>query len=583
MATRQPGYYRNLARTSNSAASIIKVNNLLLRQVVKQHGTEGPRQAGLAEVRNIIGRETVIPEDGRLLRSLDKARILPSFMFYKVKQLNPSEISELKAKAGDTLSESSTTKLKARWVGGGHRQQPVDKSIVAAPTARPASHNMLLNYAVLNKASITIGDIPAAYLQTKHRSVDGSETPLYIRMDKDTTSLVVEAYPDIESLVMPDGTLICRVNKALYGLVESAWLWYQECTTTLKAIGYRVLESDKGVLMKTLPNGDSLVTSVHVDDFMAISTSSKLEREFWGTLEKKYPGIKVQTGPRYRHLSYDLYYDKANSRIEKSQATYISALLKEHGVSGKESLPCRVDLLSCKRISRPLNQKEHRVFRSVLQQVAYVDTRPDILFACSHLQRYQGTPLLQDLDAVRHLLRYLNASPDVPLVFSPSDGQLRATVDASYANHHDGRSHYGYAIIMGASQNAPISMKSGGIKTVCRSSTESEITGVNECLSELLWSIDLARELGIEQVNNPIDEDNTSCITLMQREPRNFQTDSRHIRVKYEFFRQQFKRGSVHLRHCRTENMSADLFTKPLAGSLFRKHFHTLSNREVKV
>ena len=582
-ASRQPGYYRNLARAANSAQSHVKVNNLLLHQVVKQHGEEGPRQAGLAEVRNIIGRETVIPEDGRLLSAAAKSRVLPSFMFYKVKHLNPDEIADLKTKVGNTAYDGTATKLKARWVGGGHRQQPVDKTIVAAPTARPASHNMLLNYAVLKKASITIGDIPAAYLQTKHRSVDGSDTPLHVRMDAATTGLVVEAYPDLATLVMPDGTLVCRVNKALYGLVESAWLWYQECTSTLKSIGYKILDADRGVMRKTLTNGETLVTSVHVDDFMAVSTSPQLEKEFWDTLEKKYPGIKVQRGPHFRHLSYDLFYDKAKSRIEKSQVTYIRSLLKEQGVSGEETLPCRADLLSTSRTSRELTPKEHRAFRSVLQQVAYIDTRPDLLLVCSHLQRFQACPLLQDLEAVWHLLRYLNRQPNLPLIFSPSDGQLRATVDASYASHHDGRSHYGYAIIMGTFTNAPISMKSGGIKTVCRSSTESEITGVNECLSELLWSIDLARELGIAQSNNLIEEDNTSCITLMQREPRNFQTESRHIRVKYEYFRQQYKRGAVHLRHCRTENMASDLFTKQLTGSLFRKHLSTLCNCEVKV
>ena len=122
-------------------------------------------------------------------------------MFYKVKQLNPDEIADLKTKVGNTAYDGTATKLKARWVGGGHRQQPDDKTIVAAPTARPASHNMLLNYAALKKASITIGDIPAAYLQTKHRSVDGSDTPLHVRMDAATTGLVVEAYPDIATLL----------------------------------------------------------------------------------------------------------------------------------------------------------------------------------------------------------------------------------------------------------------------------------------------------------------------------------------------------------------------------------------------
>ena len=157
-------------------------------------------------------------------------------------------------------------------------------------------------------------------------------------------------------------------------------------------------------------------------------------------------------------------------------------------------------------------------------------------------------------------------------------------VDASYASHPDGRSHYGYAIIMGCSVNLPISFQSGSIKIVCRSSTESEISGVNEVTSELLWTIDFAKEVGLYQGNNAIDEDDTSCIILMQQEPRNFQTSSRHIRVKFAFFRQQYKRGILHLRHCRTEDLAADILTKPtIGGRLFRKHMDTLTNSKSRV
>ena len=570
--SRQPGYYKTFSKSS--------ANNLLYHQVVKVHGKDGPHEAGLAEVRNIIGRETVFPEDGRRVSTEELARVLPLFMFYKAKQLNPDEI--VIRQRSD--KNAPLFKLKARWVGGGHHQDPIDKTVVAAPTARAASHNLLLNFAALKKESITIGDIPAAYLQTRYKPADGSDRPFYVRMDKNTTFLVTEAYPDYSYLVLDDGTLICRVHKALYGLVESASLWYRDVTKTLLAIGYNILDADKGVMQKVNKDGSLLITSVHVDDFMAVSTSRHLEEEFWATLAGKYPGIKIQRGPHYRHLSYDFFHEREKGIVQKSQVTYITTMLQAHSVKGTKAFPSCGDLLSRPRDTRPLTKVEHASFRSVLQQVSCIDTRPELSFICSFLQRHQAAPLLQDLKSVWHVLRYLNGAPDVPLVFKPSNGQLRAMVDASYASHPDGRSHYGYAIIMGSSVNSHISFKSGSIKTVCRSSTESEISGVNEVTSELLWTVDLAKEMGLYQGNNAIDEDNTSCITLMQQEPRNFQTSSRHIRVKFAFFRQQYKRGILHLRHCRTEDLAADILTKPtIGGRLFRKHMDTLTNSKSRV
>ena len=69
---------------------------------------------------------------------------------------------------------------------------------------------------------------------------------------------------------------------------------------------------------------------------------------------------------------------------------------------------------------------------------------------------------------------------------------------------------------------------------------------------------------------------NQSCITMLQREPRNFVTKSRHVRVKWAFFREEYANRSVKLRYCPTHQMLADLLTKPLGGKLHNLHSSTL-------
>jgi hypothetical protein len=117
-------------------------------------------------------------------------------------------------------------KVRARWVGGGNHQKKVDKSVVSAPTARAASHNILFTIIAHEKRDFCVGDVPSAYLQTKNESLDGK--PVLIRMDRKTTALAIMAKPDLANYVMKDGCMICEVNMALYGLVLSAWLWYEE-------------------------------------------------------------------------------------------------------------------------------------------------------------------------------------------------------------------------------------------------------------------------------------------------------------------------------------------------------------------
>ena len=104
------------------------------------------------------------------------------------------------------------------------------------------------------------------------------------------------------------------------------------------------------------------------------------------------------------------------------------------------------------------------------------------------------------------------------------------------------------------------------MKTVVRSSTEAEITAVNEVVSDLLWCRDILEELGYAQKAMPIREDNLSCITMLQQEPRNFQSKSKHVRVKWAFFRQEYAKRTLFLEYCHNKNMVADLLTKPLGG-----------------
>jgi hypothetical protein len=286
-------------------------------------------------------------------------------------------------------------------------------------------------------------------------------------------------------------------------------------------------------------------------------------------LNSKYPGMVVQKGPKYRHLACDIVYDMAAGVVEESQTTFILELLKANKVTGKERNPARTTLLTAREYPKLLNDAEHSQFRSVLQGIGYIDTRCDVAFVVSHLQ---SESTQQDLRDLWHLLRYLNGLPHLPLVYKPNSHQLRGYCDASFALHPDQRSQFGTMLFMGDHQSSPISYKTGKIKAICRSSCETEITSVNEIVSEVLWSIDLLSELGYPQQSVEIFQDNESCITLMQKEKRNYAAQSRHIRIKWAFYTQEYKKGTLFLSYCPTEEMLADLLTKNLSGKIFRQH-----------
>ena len=584
-ARKPPGFYAE-STTAESIRDYLACH-MSAHECAALYGKEVQEAAGSDEVINIVGRGALLPRNYRELTLEELKRVLPSFLFYKAKDLLPAELlkdddtnltwTAVPSKREKRSSKKKKVKIKGRWVGGGHKQKRNEAlRDRVAPTARSTTHAIVMAIAAKEKRPLRVGDIPSAYLQAKHESADGK--PTFIRADKETTRIIVKVYPDLANYVTPNGTMILEVARALYGLVESAWLWYQELSKNLVSLGYTVTEADRGLFVKKVFRGDEIIASnivsVHVDDIISAASpnaeGTALSNEFWDYLEGKWPGIKLQKGPQYKHLSWDIFQDPDTGVIRRSQSSYIKDVLKSLKVDKFQYHPMRADLITHRPEAPLLGTQQHSQFRSVLQKVAYArEGRPDIDFVVSHLQRLQSAPTVTDWNDLMHLLHYLNKEPEHWITHGPSDLQLRAYVDASYNLTQEGTSHYGFLLTVGHSL---VGLKGGRIKTVVRSSTEAEIVGVNEVTSEILWARDVLVELGFPQHEVTIAEDNNSCITMMQTEPRNFQTNSRHVRVKWAFFRQEHEKGLLRLVYCPTEIMRADLLTKPLRGKAFRDH-----------
>ena len=593
-------------------------NHMHAAECAKRYGKPKQEGAGLVEVINVIGRKGLHGMDSTKMSHEEMSRVLPSFMFYKAKdplpgdkeddvpdlaesECDPDEqpwvevinkrASRKQNKASKTLhgrksqrdaKRDERAKIRARLVGGGnHQHRGPELADQVAPTARSCTHNILLAIAALEKRSVEVGDVPSAYLQTKHETSDG--LPIFIKTDRETTRLIVMAYPDMASLVRPDGTMILRVDLALYGLVESAWLWYKELVRFLEGLGYTIAEADKGLAYKFLYEGDKCIgsnfASLHVDDILCTPSNDlngrKLSDEFWGAMESKWPGIKRQNGPAYKHLSWDIVRDAKTGVISKSQGAYFADIMSDLNIKGVQKSPCRGDLLSARSESSPLlSPAREKDYRSILQRVGFGrDGRADIDVVVSRLQRYQNRPTEDDWKDLQHLLEYINYATDTPIIYAPTDSQVRMECDAGFNVTDMGDSQGGWIMTVGGST---VASKSFRIKTIVRDSTSAEIVAVTEGLSEALWARDLLIELGYPQRSIPFQEDNKSCITMLQNEPRNFQTKSKHVRVKWRFYRQVHRNGLVHLVYCPTADMRADLLTKPLGGNARIRHMTSI-------
>ena len=73
-------------------------------------------------------------------------------------------------------------------------------------------------------------------------------------------------------------------------------------------------------------------------------------------------------------------------------------------------------------------------------------------------------------------------------------------------------------------------------------------------------------------------QDNKSAMLLEKNRKTSSSSRMKHINVRYYFIKDRIKMGGVVVKHCNTELMLADHFTKALQGILFKKFWVEVMN-----
>ena len=111
-----------------------------------------------------------------------------------------------------------------------------------------------------------------------------------------------------------------------------------------------------------------------------------------------------------------------------------------------------------------------------------------------------------------------------------------------------------------------------------KSSTEAELIGVSDVMSQILWTMYIMAAQGYPLEDNVVYQDNQSAMLLEKNGRGSGSKRTRHINIRYFFVTDRIKEGEMRVEYCPTGDMVADYFTKPLQGSLFRKMRDTIMN-----
>ena len=412
---------------------------------------------------------------------------------------------------------------------------------------------MLLTIAVEKGLDLVQLDVHTAFLIPELPKKE----QIYMRVPPNSLKILQSCGLKIE-----DGQSLL-LKKCIYGLRQASKYWNNELVNILVTkLGFTQVPSEPCLFKKKTKVGPVFII-IWVDDLLIAGKRTALSVVV-GTLKRLLPmkdlGFpSIFTGVRIRKIEGGLFLDQAlftqqalrsfNMQDAKSQDTPASSLR----LQAEGSIPL----------------EENVPYRSAVGSLLWLalNTRPDIAFAVSQVAKFSHAPTQAHWTAVKKIFRYLNGTVDlgIPITKMVDEMTLTGYSDADWAGEPEKRrSTGGFLFKLGST---PISWKCVVHKSICLSSVESEIIFLSKACQEVKWLARICNEFNLKISLPVIYCDNQGALALAKNDGVSQRT--KHIEIRDLFAKEAVKTGLVDVKYLKTEDMPADIFTKPLAKVKF--------------
>jgi hypothetical protein len=415
-------------------------------------------------------------------------------------------------------------------------------------------------------------DIPGAFMQADIDEV------IHVKLEGPLATLLTKVDPELYTkfLCKENGKdiMYVRLAKALYGTLQAAMLFWKDLSGYLVSEGFELNPYDNCVANK-LVDGKQCTVLWHVDDLKISHVSDQVLEDLVDQLNDRYGKIApltVTRGTIHDYLGMTLDYG-VPGQVTIRMDDYVQDLLDEapEDMLGTAATPAGEHLFTVTENPTYLDDPDAELFHHLTAKLLFLckRARPDLQTAVAFLTTRVKRPDVDDYKKLGRVIKYLRGTPDLALTLEADNAHVvKWWADASFAVHTDMRSHTGGTMSLGKG-----SVFSGSTrqKLNTKSSTEAELVAVDDVMPLVLWTRYFLQAQGYEVKENKVFQDNQSAILLERNGRRSSSRRTRHINIRYFFVTDRIQAKELTVEYCPTEEMLADMFTKPLQGSLFRK------------
>ncbi|KAF0730298.1 hypothetical protein Ae201684P_013148 [Aphanomyces euteiches] len=449
------------------------------------------------------------------------------------------EIGNLKSMGCYELSHAPSGKqaLKSKWVFKRKDMPDGQKIFKARVVIKGFAQRQGLDYdetyaPVICGDSLRLVLAIVAIADMKCRQGDATNAYIHAKSDRDLHMTPPDGFEE--------GGKSWRILGALYGLKQSALLWYQHFKHILESLQFTTTLSDSCVFTRHVDSRLQIIT-IYVDDVLVCASSDEEITQIFAHLQQ-YIHLN-DLGPISKLLGMEISRNTDLHSINITQTAYIERMATKYGLQNSKPvetpIPAGTNLMDD---TGPLLDDD-KLYRKIVGSLLYcaMATRPDIAHSVAQLSRYLSAPRQLHMLMAKRTVAYLFHTKNDGISFH---GQPQGSSELiGFSDSDDrttGRSTCGYVWMLGC---GPISWHSKLQSIVTLTSTEAEYVGACLATQHGMHLSNLLAELGV-QSNGVITLylDNQSSIAIGSNQSSIQRT--KHLALRFYFLRDLVRTGA---------------------------------------
>lgn len=352
---------------------------------------------------------------------------------------------------------------KARLVARGFQQPALGDENFYSPVARMFTLRTILSLAIEYNMKFLQLDVKSAFLSSPLHDAVYMKPPC--------------------GLKVPDNK-VCKLMKALYGLKQSPKCFNEFLNEKLSDLKFKRSETDPCLYF----NEYSYIL-IWVDDMLVVSRNESDLNYLKENLMKCFDLKISENNNKFVFLGIEI--ETGRNRIKLSQKTLLQKILKNFQMDNSKIAPIPIQPnLYLKKENNVSDSSMDIKYRELVGSLMYLmlGTRPDICFSVAYFGRFQSCFNSIHYKYLKNVLRYLNGTQELGLVYRKNDeaeSKIVAYADSDFASDiNDRKSVSGFLIKMNQNILYWCSKKQ---PMMAISTTEADYIALSMCMCECLF------------------------------------------------------------------------------------------------